>query len=311
MNKTFKTILSVLCLATLASCADTSELYGGAEYIGGDFLKNHYSIWDKGLKEASIEKSVTIENERHGYFNGKSVKNPTTPDDYYGLEQAAEWHPDDFKNSKGEVYNWAPDIAYGTGIGEWRDQSSLYDVAYGQTKKLSLINPAFSRGYLSKLYNGQVRCNAWSSYSLVELDQTGYGTIFPAELLSAKSFCFAIRGGSDTPSVGRVSTVNMHITFYKYGADRTSYVGTRVDMDNVKLQTNKSAEITTLIGFYFEDIQFDPKGVVGMSMTFDLIEDVYSKGGETIYPSSDFSDGNEYHFGLILLEVFFPDSTWN
>ena len=103
----------------------------------------------------------------------------------------------------------------------------------------------------------------------------------------------------------------MHITFYKYGADRTSYVGTRVDMNNVKLQTNKSAEITTLIGFYFEDIGYDPKGVVGMSMTFDLIEDVYSKGGETIYPSSDFSDGNEYHFGLILLEVFFPDSTWN
>ncbi len=311
MNKKLKAAFAFLTLASLASCTDTSELYGGAQYIGGDFLKNHYSTWDKGLKEASIERHVAIENERTGYFNGKETKDPNSPEDYYGLGQAAAWHPNDFKNSKGEIYNWAPDILPGTGIGEWRDQSALYDVAYGQTKKLSLINPAFSRGYLSKLYNGQVRCNAWSSYSLVELDKTGYGTIFPSELLNANSFSFAIRGGSDTPSVGRVSTFNLHVTFYKYGADRTSYVGTTIDMMNVKMQTNRSAEITSLIGFYFEDINYDPKGVVGMSMTFDLVEDVYRNGDVTIYPSDDFSDDNEYHIGLILLEVFFPDSTWN
>ena len=164
MNKKINKLLALFGVLALSSCADTSELYPGNAYIGGDFMNNHYAIWSDGLKEARIESSVTIENEQHGYFNGKAAKSdPAVPSDFYGLGQAAAWHPEDFTNENGQVYNWDPDILNNAGIGEWEDQSALVGIAYGQTKKLSLINPAFSRGYLSKLYNGQVRCNAWSS----------------------------------------------------------------------------------------------------------------------------------------------------
>lgn len=311
MNKRLAKLMALLPILGLVACADTAELYPGDAYIGGDFMNNHYSIWSDGLKEAPVSKSVTIENERHGYFNGKANKSdPLIPSDFYGLGQAAEWHPEDFTNDKNQVYSWDPDILGNAGIGQWEDQTPLVGVAYGQTKKLSLISPKFSRGYLSKLYNGQVRCNAWSSYSVVEIDKTGYGTVFPAELLSGKSFSMALRGGSDTPSVGRVSTFDIHVTFYKLD-ERNSYVGTTINLNDVKLQTNQSAEITSLVGFYFEDVGLSPEGIVGMSVTYDLVEDVYSKDGVDYHPSDDFSDDNQYHIALMMLEVFFPDSSWN
>ena len=178
MNK--KSLLLFPVALLLASCADTNELFKGDAYVDPIFINNRYNAYPEGMKEArENSEEVTLTHGEGGYFNGSGAYD--APSDCYGMADGISMHPEFFKNSKGGDLAWAPDII-NPGVGVWSDQKALYDVAYGQTKKLSLYNDGFRSGYLSKLYNGQVRCNAWGNYSLVNLDQSGYGTIFPAEL---------------------------------------------------------------------------------------------------------------------------------
>ncbi len=314
MNKKLKMLSLPILSMALFSCADTNEVYPGDAYISGNFLLNRYNHWDEGLKEAKTVGSFELKNDKAStarYFNGSGVHGSYR--DVYGFEQAKSWHPESFRNSKGGDLKWAPDIVDG-GVGEWREQSALYDVAYGQTKKMTRINSKFGRGYLSKLYNGQLRCNAWSSYSLVELDKSGYGTIFPAELEKAPYFAMSVRGGSDTPGgYPRLTSFDINVTFYKVGSDNVSYEGTTFTMKEVFLQTNYSAEYTSLVGFYFDEIggDYNPAGVVGMSVTFSMTKD-FAGGEEKTLPTSDnFDEEAGNYTGLMLLEVLFPDSTWN
>lgn len=304
MNK--KGLLLFPAALLLASCADTNELFKGDAYVDSIFINNRYNAYPEGMKEArENSEEVTLVHGEGGYFNGSGVYDD--PSDCQGMADGKSMYPEFFKNSKGGDLTWSPDII-NPGVGVWSDQKALYDVAYGQTKKLSLYHDGFRSGYLSKLYNGQVRCNAWGNYSLVNLDQSGYGTIFPAELNEAEYFAFAARGGSDTEdsNLGRVTDFDINVTFYKYGDDMSALIGKTVKLDGVKLQTNFSAEFTSLVGFTFKSIGYDPRGTIGMSIDF-ACEDYYQ--GERI--SSNYDDGAKYHVGLMLLEVFFPDSSWN
>lgn len=306
MNKRKLAFASIACFA-LASC-DVSEVYPGDAYVDSVFINNLYDHYDDGLKEAreSSNELITLQNGEHGYFNGSG--NYDRPSSCIGFNQAKSYHPSYFQNADGSELDWSHDLVSGVGVGDWADQSPLYGISYSQTKKLSRLHDGFREGYLSKLYNGQIKCNAWGYYSMVVLGDEGYGTLFPAELTEASYFAFVARGGSDTPDshTGRVSSFDINVTFYKYGDDLSTLQGTTIKLDDVKLQTNYSAEVTALVGFTFEDIGFDPSGIVGMSIDFES-EDYYQ--GERI--SSDFSDGEEYHIGLMMLEVLFPDSTWN
>lgn len=321
-------VLLPLCVLALASCEDTNELYKGDAYVTQSFVKNRYNTWDSKIKKAEIASTKDLFQYSNtndiGYFSG-SGKHDSDASSYKGLAQARDYasnfdnRKNDFKNNKGDDLYWTytgtlngehyydADII-DKGVGVWVDQAPLVNTVYGQTKKLSGINSKFSKGYLSKLYNGQIQCDAWSSYSLVELDQSGYGTMFPLELESSKYFAFSARGGSDTPSgSGRITVFDITVTFYKYV--NKVLQGFSVTMRDVYLQTNYSAEFTALTGFYFEDVDYDPKGTVGMSMTYSIVKD-NPKGYVT---TSDFDNEEEgiYHIGLMLLEVFLPDSTWN
>ncbi|MDY6431176.1 MAG: hypothetical protein SPL00_05300 [Bacilli bacterium] len=325
MNKKILLLIPI-ALASLVSCEDTDELYKGDAYISSNFIANRYNIWDSRIKNASKEAAVELTNVRgeKGYFSGGDKSTGGIADKYKGMSQAVSWSQqnpkrlNDFKNSKGEYLKWEANAYVGDsfatdiinkGAGVWYDQSPLIDIVYGQTKKMSLVNNKFGKGYLSKLYNGQIQCDGWSSYSLVEIDKSGYGTMFPAEIEYAKYFAFSARGGSDTPAAdgGRISTYSITVTFYKYKDNK--YVGYPFTMKNVDLQTNYSAEYTALTGFYFEDVNFDPKGVIGMSMTYELVKDGAYVLGEDV--SDNFDDNVKYHNGIMLLEVLFPDSTWN
>ena len=176
---------------------------------------------------------------------------------------------------------------------------------YGQTKKLTRYHSAFSKGYLSKLYNGQIKCNAWSSYSLVLLDQSGYGTRFPVTMQGGSYFAFSARGASDTLGEmgGRVVSFDIYVSFYKYMADGKTIESSGFFLPEVKLQANYSSEFTSLVGFYFDDVGYDPRGTIGMSMSYRLHDDPFGA-------SADFDEESTYHIGLALLEVFFPDSSW-
>lgn len=337
MNK--KIFLVIITLA-LSSCVDTEELYFGNAYATDDFASNCYRKWDDGLKEASLMETAALAKGT-GYYSGSG--NDLYPGGNNGADALKSSHPESFLHEGRElqwVYEGFTDDGYyvdgdilNYGKGVYADQSPLYGFIYGQTKKLTLINDGFSKGYLSKLYNGQIRCDGWSSYSLVELDQTGYGTLFPAELSKASYFAFSARGGSNTPygsqsygvkdwgatkayGSGRITTFDITITFYKYS--QTGLVGYPFKLEGVNLETNTSAEHTSLIAFYFDEVGYDPSGTIGMSMTYDLVsDDARWKIGEeeeaVAKTTGDFLNAkeDEYLTSLILLEVLFPDSSWN
>lgn len=313
MNKKALLILPLFGMS-LASCADTSELYYGNQYATGDFMVNRYSVYAPGMKEAPIEKTIELVNDATSnarFFCGSGKYDSIS--DVSGFGQAKVWHSEDF----GSLV-WEPDITpeAARSPGNWFDQSSLVGKAYGATKKLSLVNEKFSKGYLSKLYNGQVRCNSWSSYSWVEIDQEGYGAMFPLELSKAKYFAMSLRGGSDF-GPWRLSDFDVNVTFYKQHSDKSLY-GTRFVMNHVVLQTNRSSNLTSLVGFYFDEVgeRFDPNGIVGMSVSFSMNDEYYDLNSSyaaeaaSTTVSTDFTDKAPYHIALIIYEVFFPDSTW-
>jgi hypothetical protein len=88
-------------------------------------------------------------------------------------------------------------------------------------------------------------------------------------------------------------------------------------MPGVTLETNISAEYTILLGFYWSDIDpaFDPKGIVGMSVTYSIPTDGDFIGDATAraqYPTySNMEETHDYYLALMLYEIMFPDSTWS
>ena len=71
----------------------------------------------------------------------------------------------------------------------------------------------------------------------------------------------------------------------------------------MNLSCNNGSSNTSLIGFTFADAGIDPKGIVGMSINWELVEDPAG--------ASDVFSEQGYHDGICVYEVLFPDSTWN
>ena len=313
MKRAYRFVLAALGVVCLASCADTIELYPGDAYVSPDFLANRYHDSPSSFGSADIVSAISLENGKGGYFNGSGEYD--SPRKCRGFDQAKSFYPEYFQNEDGSPLYWLdPSIAsdiLDQGIGKYVDQTPLYGTVYSQTKKLSRLHKGFSKGYLSKLYNGQIRCDGWSYYSLVLLDKEGYGTMFPSELKDATYFAFSARGGrdSDDSQIGNVVSFDIGVTFYRYKEDGKTVIGESVSLQDVKLQANYSAEYTSLVGFNFADAGISPRGIIGMSMSVQGLDDPYMDGKGN-RPSYDFTDNAEIHTGLCLLEVLIPDSTW-
>ena len=317
MNKKRLLLLPLLLALPLVSCADTDDLYPDGAYFGQTFVDNAYTTYAPGIKEAKQKGSEKVLlNEEHGYFNGSGEVTSLegSPAKAYGIAQAKKWHPSYFMDN-GKELHWGyadgySDLVPETRIGVWTDQSALYGTIYSQTKKLARNYPKFAKGYLSKLYNGQIKCNAWSYFSMVLVNRDGYGTLFPYECNSASYFAMSVRAGSDVDQEGphgRVVSMDIGVTFLHLNADN-SLKADRVTLSDVFLNCNYSSEVTSLVGFTFADAGIDPRGIVGMSIDYSLTGDGAFKVGEEV--TDDFADEEKGHVGLCLLEVLFPDSTW-
>ena len=243
-----------------------------------------------------------------GYFSGSGNTGQENLASCNGYGQAKRYHPDYFKLSDGTELAWGggdpSDIVPGE-YGAWADNSPLYNRVYSQNKRLDRFYEGFSRGFVSKFYNGQIKCDGWSYYAMAVLSPEGYGTMFPHELVSSEYFAMAVLMGTDyfDHAPARVAVADIDVTFYKYSNDGRSLVGYQVLLDDVNLSCNNSSSKTSLVGFTFADVGIDPKGIVGMSMNWGLVEDPTGAG-------DDFG-AEGYHDGICLYEVLFPDSTWN
>lgn len=313
MNKKLLCLLPFVAL-TLASCEDTDQTYTKDQFLGGTYESHVYDVWERKTRESyrdNIAKTVTLQNEPSGFFcgNGDYSFGSTC----WGYSQAKEWHPDWFKTDGGATLKWGyssditeTDIVYPEKPGDWIDNSSLYDIIYSQNKRLDRFYPEFSKGYLSKLYNGQIKCNGWSYYAMAVLSNQGYGTMFPHQLKSAEYFAASllVSTGNEEKRDRKVEC-DIHFTFYEYD-DQGVLIGIKVTLESVALSCNAGAAKTSLVGFRFADASINPNGIVGMSVTWDLIHD---SGYALDEISNDFSD-SKIHDGLSIYEVLLPDSVW-
>lgn len=286
MKKQYLIILALFPL--LASCSKTAELYKDFAYNSPDFMKNYYTE-TSGVRDNVIE-------SRKDY---SLVKNK----DYYsanGLEHIKpEDNPDDL-----------PWSIYG------EDKSG----EFGRNYNLSKIESSFAYGYLSKLYDGRVRCEGKYQLSRVQLDKHGFATYFPKKLANFKYFAISLRGATDyenthsnpSPLKGSI-LVDLHISFYQHIDNSTKYNVINFDLTDVDIPCDNGGD-TNLVSFYLandstyggETIRhklYDLDNTVAMSMTYEL---------KTTRPdlTDDLSIEKEHHFAVMLYEVMFPRSAW-
>lgn len=310
MNKRLLPFLALFALS-LASCVDTERLYLPGAYLTGTFVEHVYDVWEGETAQGfqNIKHRVTLSRGEHGYFSGNGETDNVR--ECYGNEEAKKYHPNYFKTKEGKELHWGyyggagggrPEDIINNGPGVYADNSPLYDLVYSQNKRLDRFYERFSRGYLSKLYNGQIKCNGWSYYAMMVLSEKGYGTMFPYELAEAEYFATSMLMGTDQEIDPRIVTADVDFTFYKY--DAAGLEGYQVHLEDVDLSCNAGAARTSLVGFTFADAGIDPRGIVGMSITFELVKDWAVPDA-----SGDFSTTG-YHDGLAVYEVLFPDSTW-
>ena len=300
MNK--KSIIALLMMSSLLVCCNkTKELYAQGAYDTGNFDTDYYLEYNNIDKvDISKEESFTLEGLK-----------PECPGPNQRLENIARKDQTVDGSEDGTLLDWYEDNPQ-TGVG----------TKSGPTKSMNKINEKFSYGILSKLYDGRVHCDGYYAKSRVQLNKTGFGTFFPAELKSAKYFAFSVRSkvGVDDAFKNCRADIDFHISFYRHVTNETSYEKYTVNIplrsDPGNLVVGNGDAKGQLIAFYFDTptlYKLPLDGIVGMSMSFDLVQfyptsmsDVDTYG----MPTDDMNDKEKPHFAIYLYEVLFPESIW-
>jgi hypothetical protein len=290
MNKRFPIALLVAVTFVLTGCMnDVSELYEGHAYDTGDFKLNYYSTWD-----STLESKIATSGKTYDIPLSKGFQINEDAD----LEQL--WLPEE------KYYDVANQKLYST-VADTPHEDAGY--GYGPSNNLISIDTAFARGFLSRLYDGRVHCDGITfAQTRVQIDGSGYGTLFPKELNTYTYFAVSLRGADETEARNVDVNIHLNVTFYVYDHVNALYVPYLFQMQNYPIMTNSGGK-TTIVGFYFSlamsaDLNL-LKRASGMSITFELAESY-----EDYAIDRDDTSGKD-HFALMLYEVLLPRSTWN
>lgn len=295
MNKKSLFVLLMVSSFVLTGCMnDVSELYEGHAYDTGLFRENYYSTWDDNLvnRVGEVAKTYPVTSINSFQLNNQSdLENPNNL-----------WGNDAYRNvEEEEFYSLVADTPHEhTGYG------------YGPSNNLSAIDSAFARGFLSRLYDGRVHCDGVTyAQTRVQIDEKGYGTLFPKELSSYRYFALALRGADESNATFFNVNVNIVVKFYVYDHNNSQYIPYVFEMKDFPVMTN-SGGATTIIGFYFAGVMGTGSDLdlirraSGMSVEFSLA-DVY----ENYTTDRNDTDEEKEHFALMLYEVLLPKSSWN
>ena len=294
MKNKFKYVLIPMMVFTLASCGNKfGELYAPNQYETSTFMNNYYT-------ERRDFDSIQVSEQNT--YNIDVVPNMyrTTYDDnpIEGLRAGDQY------DTEGNLLSWNNDYP----------ELNVKD-GYGPYNALIHKDPGFSYGYVSKLYDGRIKCDGFTVKSRVQLDKEGYATYFPKALSTYKYFGFAIRGGTDCErsfeSTG-YPTLDIHISFVKHDTVTGVYSKFNFEIHDQEVMTNNHGN-TDYLFFYFDDV-LKPvfgddwntvlKDTIAMSMSFDLKDAKYDN------LVMNRNDADKKHFAAMLYEVLFPNSTW-
>ena len=300
MNKK-RLLITLLFPFILCGCGEAvSELYGEHAFDTGRFMDNYYTSWN----------NVNLIEPVNTYtYDATSV---TT----LGVADKTTGRIDGIKEE---------DQKFGNILLDWDSDRPVadYGIGFGPTKNMTSLDESFAKGYLSKLYDGRIRCDGYQARSRVQLDSTGYATYFPKELISYKYFAIFARGGTTCERVFKTfPTFDINVTFYTHDSATNVYEAHSIDMKNLKIRTNDHG-LTNIISFYFEDLfgdGWDTKlsHTVAMSMTYHVTNygvagyrEDYSDAATVTNLTDTIADNTKEHkLCLMLYEVMIPDSTW-
>lgn len=270
MNKKIVFSLPLIAISLSSCLGAVKELYPVGAF-NKTFMENYYIHHEPSLDEAIIKGTYDLSNHL-------MVKN-----DLSGLRK---------EDSEGYTYE------------------GLIATQFGYAHALNTIDPIFSNGYLSKLYDGRVWCEGYYAKSRVQLDQEGYSTIFQKELIDFNLFALCARGGTDCERVFTYTpTINFTLTLYNYDYNNNQYNAYVFNSGDFELVTNAGGD-TQLISFYLDEILSQSEldnltRIKGMKLSYRLVNSEYDD------LTSDRNDDTKSHFALMLYEVLIPDSTWN
>lgn len=298
-----------LFLLILTSCNKTNELYPGDAYDTGVFDNNYYT-------EHNHVDQLTIKNTN--IFNASY--NPTSADNKVFISNPLSRN-DNIAGLKGEDQCY-DSKNYGHKTLNWRDNTPEIDNAenengygYGPTYNLSSISNDFKYGFLSRLYDGRVRCSGHFAKSRVQLTSSGFSTFFPKELNSATYFAMSLVGKTSFEGATNTSIIDFSLSFYR-PLENQEYEKIIFNINDVVVPYNTGGEASLLL-FYFEDVIGENyseyiNGITAMSLSYTLknitIGDKYIE--QYGVPSVDKDDGAKSHLAVMLYEVLFPKSIW-
>ena len=287
-------LIVLMLIPFLASCSKTSELYKDFAYNSSNFMENYY-VETNGVRDLAVNSSTV-----HDLVNGETY---FSNDNEHALDNIRD-------EDKVGNHPWS---VFGT------DKSN----EYGRNYNLSNIDSSFAYGYLSKLYDGRVRCEGKYQLSRVQLDKDGFATYFPKKLVNYGYFGLSLRGATDYPNEGSTPSplktnkepiyIDLHVSFYKHIDNSEKYDVVTFNLPNVNIPCDNGGD-TNLVMFYLtgeEKIgdyrykKYNLDNAVAMSLTYEL--KTY-RGREDL--TDDSKVEKEHHFAVMLYEVMFPNSSW-
>lgn len=285
-----KIIALIALVPLLASCNKTNELYGGYAYNSPDFMENYF-VEHHGVNELKVAEAKSANlSANFGYVSSNSLKGVRSED-----------NP--------ENYTW---MEY--------DEAN-YNKEYGRNHNLTKTDESFAYGYLSKLYDGRVRCEGKFQLSRVQLDRNGYSTFFPKKLYDYKFFAFSLRGATDyentrsnpSPLSGKVY-VDIHITFYQHITNSDQYNTLTFNLADVEIPCDNGGD-TNLVTIYLANDYQTESGQVERYYQYLLQDTVamtftYELKTTRADLTDDIKVENDHHFAVMLYEVMFPNSVW-
>lgn len=283
MKKKYLTLL--IFVPFLVGCTKTDELYADYAYNSSNFMENYY-LEHNGVDQLSVasNEEYTLQNT-FGYNSSNSLK-------YVKAEDNPENYP-------------------------WAESSENYPNEFGRHNNLTSIDSSFAYGYLSKLYDGRVRCEGKYELSRVQLDKGGYATFFPKKLENYRLFAFSLRGATDfykdnLPSpFGGKCKIDINIKFYKHILNSEQYNVVTLKLVDVEIPVDAGGSTNLVTVYLAEDLPDGTRQLFyspiteTVAMSFDFTLKTVKQG-----LSDDSKVESDHHFAVMLYEVMFPKSTW-
>lgn len=292
MNNIVKKIILLFSLFSLTSCKQLlKEVYNGNYYNSPIFEENFFTRKLSSLSQ-NVDEVIpySLDKTKDGVFtsfNDMSVDKDAKLSIHGENKDKPLYYEEDYVSN---------------------DSFSLYDIGYGPTRKMSLIDDSFKYGYVSKLFDGQMFCNGRYQNARVQIDESGFDHLFTKEINSydldgnktyfALNFKAAVDYTTDVKVSSHLSKIDLHISFYmKKTNNHYKKVTTTYRLENIPTNPIESHSENAYSFYGFEFNGFDIDRLCGFSISYDLIEDQYVQN-------------NNLKYSLLLYEMLIPFTYW-